>query len=105
MGNVSYLAHSNQFWINNLNEFKQELKGYVGGEWESEVAFNYTDFKRRSKNALISMSSSDSFCRLRTCPRHVHHQVRHRQPVCSNNRTPQFIGSGLMKQQVSRKSK
>lgn len=59
MGSVKYIAHSNEFWVKNLNDFKEGLKGYVGGEWESPVRYNYTDYKRRSKKALIKMDSED----------------------------------------------
>lgn len=59
MGSVNYIAHSNEFWVKNLNDFKEGLKDYVGGEWESPVRFQYNDYKRRSKKALIKMDSED----------------------------------------------
>lgn len=59
MGSVKYIANSNEFWVNNLNDFKEGLEGYVGGEWESDVAYIYSDYKRRSKKALIKMDSTD----------------------------------------------
>lgn len=59
MGNVYYIANSNDFWINNLNEFKEGLKGFSGGEFNSEVQYSYSDYKRKSKKALVNMSSDD----------------------------------------------
>lgn len=59
MGSVKYIANSNEFWVKNLNDFKDGLIGYVGGEWESDVAYIYSDYKRGSKKALIKMDSTD----------------------------------------------
>ena len=59
VGNTYYIGKSNSFWINNLPDFKNGLKGFVGGEHASPVQFNYEDYKRRSKKALINVSSGD----------------------------------------------
>lgn len=59
MGNVHCIAKTNDFWIKNLITFKEELKGYIGGENETPVSYNYEDYKRRSKKALMNMSSED----------------------------------------------
>lgn len=59
MGNVHYVTKTNEFWIKNLNDFKEGLKGYVGGEHDSPVRFSYSDYKRRSKKALIDLNSED----------------------------------------------
>lgn len=59
MGNVTYIAKSNSFWVKNLNEFKEGLKGFVGGEFNTPVNYHYEDYKKRSKKALVSVSSSD----------------------------------------------
>lgn len=59
MGNVTYIANSNYFWINNLPEFKEGIKGFVGGEHESDVSYFFSDYKKRSKKALMNMSSED----------------------------------------------
>lgn len=59
MGNVTSIAKSNEFWIKNLNEFKEGLKGYIGGEYESPPSYQYSDYKKKSKRALISLNSED----------------------------------------------
>lgn len=59
MGNVHYVARTNQFWIKNLNDFKEGLKGYIGGEHGTQIRFFYHDYKKRSKQALIDMNSED----------------------------------------------
>lgn len=59
MGNTTYIAKSNSFWIKNLIQFKEGLKGFVGGEFDTPVNYHYEDYKKRSKKALVSVSSGD----------------------------------------------
>lgn len=59
MGNVYKIARTNDFWVNNLNNFKEGLKGFVGGEFGSEIQYSYSEYKKRSNKALINMSSED----------------------------------------------
>lgn len=59
MGNVTSIASSNSFKVKNLNDFKDGLKGFVGGEFETEMNYFYSDYKRRSKNALIEICADD----------------------------------------------
>lgn len=57
MGNLHSIAKSNDFWVKNLNDFKEGLEGFVGGEEESEVEYSYSDYKKGSEKALINISS------------------------------------------------
>lgn len=59
MGNVHTIAKTNDFWIKNITEFEEGLKGYVGGENEYGIGFTYLERSRRSKKALINMSCED----------------------------------------------
>ena len=56
MGHVYEIAHSNDFIIKDLNKFKEGLEGFNGecGKFE----FTYSDYKRKSKNAQINVSST-----------------------------------------------
>lgn len=53
------IARTTDFWVKNLNDFKEGLKDYIGGDYDSPVRYHYSDYKRRSKKALINMSSED----------------------------------------------
>lgn len=55
MGFVHEITHSNDFIIKNLHEFKVGLEGFRGEN--GKFAFTYFDFKKRSKNAVINVSS------------------------------------------------
>lgn len=56
MGEVYELARSNDFIIKDLPKFKEGLKGFTGDG--GMVDYNYFDYKKRSKNAEINISSS-----------------------------------------------
>lgn len=59
MGHVTSIAKTNYFWVNDFHAFKEGLKGFLVGDSESPIAFSYSEYKRRSKRALINMSAGE----------------------------------------------
>lgn len=59
MGTYYSVANSNEFKIKNLGDFKEGLRGYLGGEHDAPFQFNYSDYKRKSKEAILTVSSDD----------------------------------------------
>lgn len=57
LGHVTKVARGNDFKVKDLREFQEGLKGYLGYDTEQPLDYNYTDYKRRSKEAVINLST------------------------------------------------